>query len=217
MTSHSQDVHHLDSRMSSSSLTVAWTYHSSKKTRLCIPSVELGWPTSLKLIIGSMGKYPVFQLYNSYILRNTGGTGTAGCLPQFDVFSVRLLYFNWRTCFIYIMQYVLCCLLFFYLCYLKSYNILFVYCIIRHLCMHFYFNIFFYLCTKNKLFITFNSKTKLEEPLTTEDSVELPGPEGPPISRIPALLPEQEKRSKDNINLNYVNIKFYFLLLHIGK
>ncbi|KAI8437182.1 hypothetical protein MSG28_010509 [Choristoneura fumiferana] len=37
-----------------------------------------------------------------------------------------------------------------------------------------------------------------------EDRIELPGPEGPPISRIPDLLPEQKQRSKDNINLNYL-------------
>ncbi|KAL0838521.1 hypothetical protein ABMA28_016638 [Loxostege sticticalis] len=42
-----------------------------------------------------------------------------------------------------------------------------------------------------------------EEPEQTEDSVELPGPEGPPVSRIPELLPEQKARNKDNINLNY--------------
>ncbi|XP_028177748.1 protein lin-37 homolog isoform X2 [Ostrinia furnacalis] len=42
-----------------------------------------------------------------------------------------------------------------------------------------------------------------EEPEQTEESVELPGPEGPPVSRIPELLPEQKARNKDNINLNY--------------
>ncbi|XP_072949623.1 protein lin-37 homolog [Epargyreus clarus] len=42
-----------------------------------------------------------------------------------------------------------------------------------------------------------------DPPEQTEDSVELPGPEGPPISRIPELIPEQLKRNKDNINLNY--------------
>ncbi|XP_026331799.1 protein lin-37 homolog [Hyposmocoma kahamanoa] len=46
-------------------------------------------------------------------------------------------------------------------------------------------------------------KSKYEDPPKLEDSVELPGPDGPPVSRIPDLLPEQEKRSKDNINLNY--------------
>lgn len=59
---------------------------------------------------------------------------------------------------------------------------------------------------QTKLFKTFNSKTKYEDPPNVEDSVELPGPDGPPVSRIPDLLPEQEKRSKDNINLNYVSI-----------
>ncbi|XP_049884884.1 protein lin-37 homolog [Pectinophora gossypiella] len=47
------------------------------------------------------------------------------------------------------------------------------------------------------------SKTKFREPEPTEDSVVLPGPEGPPVSRIPKLLPEQEARNKNNINLNY--------------
>ncbi|CAG9786971.1 unnamed protein product [Diatraea saccharalis] len=42
-----------------------------------------------------------------------------------------------------------------------------------------------------------------DEPELTEDSVELPGPEGPPVSRIPELLPEQKAANKDNINLNY--------------
>lgn len=53
---------------------------------------------------------------------------------------------------------------------------------------------------------TFLSKTKYEDPPNVEDSVELPGPDGLSVSRIPELLPEQEKRSKDNINLNYVSI-----------
>ncbi|CAH0715253.1 unnamed protein product, partial [Brenthis ino] len=44
-------------------------------------------------------------------------------------------------------------------------------------------------------------KTKQEVPVL--DSLELPGPEGPPISRIPNLLPEQKACNKDNINLNY--------------
>jgi hypothetical protein len=39
------------------------------------------------------------------------------------------------------------------------------------------------------------------------ESVDLPGPEGEPVSRIPELLPEQKMRSKDNINLNYVSVK----------
>ncbi|RVE42968.1 hypothetical protein evm_012372 [Chilo suppressalis] len=42
-----------------------------------------------------------------------------------------------------------------------------------------------------------------EEPEITEESIELPGPEGPPVSKIPELLPEQRDRSKENINLNY--------------
>lgn len=60
--------------------------------------------------------------------------------------------------------------------------------------------------SKTNFFITFNSKTKHEEQPVIEDSVELPGPDGPTVSRIPELLPEQEKRSKDNINLNYVSV-----------
>lgn len=64
---------------------------------------------------------------------------------------------------------------------------------------------------QNNILKTFNSKTKHEESLNVEDSVELPGPDGPTVTRIPDLLPEQEKRSKDNINLNYVsNIKVAF-------
>ncbi|KAM3957159.1 myb-interacting protein 40 [Aphomia sociella] len=47
----------------------------------------------------------------------------------------------------------------------------------------------------------FGSKFKSPEP--TEESVELPGPEGPSVSRIPELLPEQQERNRDNINLNY--------------
>ncbi|XP_023938846.2 protein lin-37 homolog [Bicyclus anynana] len=43
---------------------------------------------------------------------------------------------------------------------------------------------------------------KSVEETPSEDSIDLPGPEGPVISRIPDLLPEQ-KKSKDNINLNY--------------
>lgn len=42
-----------------------------------------------------------------------------------------------------------------------------------------------------------------DEPEMAHDSVELPGPEGTSVSRIPELLPEQKARSKDNINLNY--------------
>lgn len=41
------------------------------------------------------------------------------------------------------------------------------------------------------------------------DSLELPGPEGPPISRIPNLLPEQKACNKDNINLNYVSVLLF--------
>ncbi|XP_045448288.1 protein lin-37 homolog [Melitaea cinxia] len=44
---------------------------------------------------------------------------------------------------------------------------------------------------------------KSPEPQHTEDSIELPGPDGPPTSRIPDLIPEQKACSKDNINLNY--------------
>ncbi|XP_013170124.1 PREDICTED: protein lin-37 homolog isoform X3 [Papilio xuthus] len=43
----------------------------------------------------------------------------------------------------------------------------------------------------------------IPEPETLEDSVELPGPEGPPVSRIPDLTPEQKLCNKDKINLNY--------------
>nr|XP_034832183.1 protein lin-37 homolog [Maniola hyperantus] len=43
-----------------------------------------------------------------------------------------------------------------------------------------------------------------EEP-PSEDSIELPGPEGPVISRIPSLLPEQKACSKDSIDLNYLS------------
>lgn len=39
-----------------------------------------------------------------------------------------------------------------------------------------------------------------------DDSFELPGPVGPPIPKIPDLIPEQKARSKNNINLNYVSI-----------
>lgn len=35
------------------------------------------------------------------------------------------------------------------------------------------------------------------------DNLELPGPEGSPVSKIPPLLPEQLKANKNNINLNY--------------
>ncbi|KAJ8731102.1 hypothetical protein PYW07_004266 [Mythimna separata] len=35
------------------------------------------------------------------------------------------------------------------------------------------------------------------------DTLELPGPEGPHVSKIPPLLPEQLKANKNNINLNY--------------
>ncbi|XP_045772370.1 protein lin-37 homolog [Maniola jurtina] len=41
------------------------------------------------------------------------------------------------------------------------------------------------------------------EEASSEDSIQLPGPEGPVISRIPSLLPEQKACSKDNINLDY--------------
>ncbi|CAK1580652.1 unnamed protein product [Parnassius mnemosyne] len=44
---------------------------------------------------------------------------------------------------------------------------------------------------------------KYTEPKSTELSVELPGPEGSPVSRIPELIPEQKAHNKDNINLNY--------------
>ncbi|XP_059052051.1 protein lin-37 homolog isoform X2 [Achroia grisella] len=47
----------------------------------------------------------------------------------------------------------------------------------------------------------FGQKFKTPEP--NEDSVDLPAPEGPPVSRIPELLPEQKNRTGDNINLNY--------------
>ncbi|XP_030029122.1 protein lin-37 homolog [Manduca sexta] len=40
-------------------------------------------------------------------------------------------------------------------------------------------------------------------PEQNENTVELPGPEGPTVSRIPELLPEQKAANKDNINLNY--------------
>ncbi|XP_063624385.1 protein lin-37 homolog [Cydia splendana] len=43
---------------------------------------------------------------------------------------------------------------------------------------------------------------KPDEP-PPEDSIELPGPEGPSVSRIPELIPEQKQRDKDNINLDY--------------
>ncbi|XP_038220539.1 protein lin-37 homolog [Zerene cesonia] len=45
-----------------------------------------------------------------------------------------------------------------------------------------------------------NKEDKEEKPV---DGVELPGPEGPVVSRIPQLLPEQLAANKDNINLNY--------------
>ncbi|XP_047030472.1 protein lin-37 homolog isoform X1 [Helicoverpa zea] len=35
------------------------------------------------------------------------------------------------------------------------------------------------------------------------ETLELPGPEGPHVSKIPPLLPEQLKANKNNINLNY--------------
>lgn len=38
---------------------------------------------------------------------------------------------------------------------------------------------------------------------TYSDSIDLPGPEGPPVSKIPPLLPEQLNANKNNINLNY--------------
>ncbi|CAG4982670.1 unnamed protein product [Colias eurytheme] len=47
----------------------------------------------------------------------------------------------------------------------------------------------------------FANKDDKEDKVT--DGVELPGPEGPVVSRIPELLPEQLAANKDNINLNY--------------
>ncbi|XP_026738838.1 protein lin-37 homolog [Trichoplusia ni] len=44
---------------------------------------------------------------------------------------------------------------------------------------------------------------KQAPPLVCLDSVELPVPEGSSVSKIPPLLPEQLKASKNNINLNY--------------
>ncbi|XP_013145512.1 PREDICTED: protein lin-37 homolog [Papilio polytes] len=41
------------------------------------------------------------------------------------------------------------------------------------------------------------------EPESLEDTIELPEPEGPPVSRIPDLTPEQKLCNKDKINLNY--------------
>ncbi|KAJ2937990.1 hypothetical protein O0L34_g14444 [Tuta absoluta] len=46
-------------------------------------------------------------------------------------------------------------------------------------------------------------KKKMKPPLPSDDSVELPGPTGPAVSRIPQLLPEQQQACKDNINLDY--------------
>ncbi|KAI5631188.1 LIN37 domain-containing protein [Phthorimaea operculella] len=46
-------------------------------------------------------------------------------------------------------------------------------------------------------------KKKVKPPLLLDDSVELPGPTGPVVSRIPELLPEQKQACKDNINLDY--------------
>ncbi|OWR45380.1 putative antolefinin [Danaus plexippus plexippus] len=46
-------------------------------------------------------------------------------------------------------------------------------------------------------------KKNIEPTTPSDDSLELPGPEGPPISKIPDLIPEQKACSKDNINLNY--------------
>ncbi|CAH2244578.1 protein lin-37 homolog isoform X2 [Pararge aegeria] len=46
------------------------------------------------------------------------------------------------------------------------------------------------------------SSRKQQEP-APEESIDLPGPEGPVISRIPSLLPRQ-KVCKDSINLNYL-------------
>ncbi|CAH2048889.1 unnamed protein product, partial [Iphiclides podalirius] len=48
-----------------------------------------------------------------------------------------------------------------------------------------------------------NFGNKYPEPEPQEDSVDLPGPEGPHISRIPDLIPEQKACDKDKINLNY--------------
>ncbi|XP_026488137.1 protein lin-37 homolog isoform X1 [Vanessa tameamea] len=44
---------------------------------------------------------------------------------------------------------------------------------------------------------------KTQEPQAADESVDLPGPEGSAISRIPDLIPEQKACSKNNINLNY--------------
>ncbi|XP_068633462.1 protein lin-37 homolog [Battus philenor] len=44
---------------------------------------------------------------------------------------------------------------------------------------------------------------KKKEPELLEETVELPGPDGPPVSRIPDLTPEQKACNKDKINLNY--------------
>ncbi|KAF9805396.1 hypothetical protein SFRURICE_018287 [Spodoptera frugiperda] len=38
---------------------------------------------------------------------------------------------------------------------------------------------------------------------SSSENLELPGPEGPHVSKIPPLLPEQLKADKNNINLNY--------------
>ncbi|CAH0692077.1 unnamed protein product [Spodoptera exigua] len=44
---------------------------------------------------------------------------------------------------------------------------------------------------------------KKEETESQSETLELPGPEGPHVSKIPSLLPEQQKADKNNINLNY--------------
>ncbi|XP_028035996.1 protein lin-37 homolog [Bombyx mandarina] len=49
------------------------------------------------------------------------------------------------------------------------------------------------------------SKFGYDQPEDNEDimTIDLPGPEGPPVSRIPELLPEQKAANKDNIDLEY--------------
>ncbi|VVD01126.1 unnamed protein product [Leptidea sinapis] len=58
---------------------------------------------------------------------------------------------------------------------------------------------------------------KEEEPLP--GAVELPGPEGPPISRIPQLLPAQSNRRKENIDFNCEEelSKEQLLSWHMGR
>lgn len=49
-----------------------------------------------------------------------------------------------------------------------------------------------------------NSRT-IHESVMEDFSIELPPPEGPVVTRIPELLPEQKIRNKDSINLDYVS------------